>query len=123
MRWFRHRRDALRIPRIPADDAWITVPFRYAEAARVSIHTIGNQPGIPVELKYWIARWLAAYNQQLISYMRSQYGSGIFPLLDEITRSVTPAPSSEDGLPVDHQKSWERWEQQFKGEGNNDDTK
>ena len=113
-------------------DEWILVPFRFAEAARVSIYTIGSSKNLDPAMRWWIASWLAGYNAQLVDYMREKYGEDIFPLLDAITTDVMPDPQDDDEeradtvpLPADKLKasaqdvsdeSWEQWEKQFKGE-------
>lgn len=114
--WFGKRkagRQRYKIVNQDTPEEWITVPFKYAEAARVSIYTIANQPGVPVYLQAWIAQWLASYNSQLISYMKLNYGPAIFPLLDKITRDVMPKGSGEDTASAPND-SWEKWERQFR---------
>jgi hypothetical protein len=113
--WFKEKLGKRRSYRVPAkptfDDEWITIPFRFAEAARVSIHTIGTQQEIPVAVRLWIAQWLAAYNQQVVDYMRENYGPDIFPILDRITCEVMPDPV---GYGVARSDSWEKWETEFR---------
>ena len=112
-KWFRRKQSAQPVV-IPVNDDWITIPFRFAEAARVSIHTIGNQPEVPPSVRWWIGQWLTAYNSQLVYYMRENYGSDIFPILDRITREVMPQEEAESvNFPDD---SWEKWEEQFREE-------
>jgi hypothetical protein len=117
MAWFKKDKvDAspVRIPREhqhPGD--WITVPFRFAEAARLSIHTIGCQEDIPAPVRFWIAQWLADYNWQLVSYMKEYYGSEILPLLDKITDSVKPSATVEEP----EESTWDHWENQFREDG------
>lgn len=102
------------------DESWITVPFRFAEAARVSIYTIGSQPEVPEAIRWWIAQWLASYNNQLVYYMREQYGPDVFPLLDRITRDVMPEDDNGQRVSVvPEEESWDRWEKQF-GEDSNE---
>lgn len=101
------------------EDSWITVPFRFAEAARVSIYTIGSQPEVPPAIRWWIAQWLSAYNSQLVYYMREQYGPDIFPILDRITLDVMPEEEAHSRVPVPEEESWEHWENQFR-EGDSD---
>jgi hypothetical protein len=100
---------------------WITVPFRFAEAVRVSIHTIGTQPEVPAEIRLWIAQWLQAYNSQLVMYMKEYYGPHILPLLDQITRDVMPDDPAEsddaDDLNDLGGEPWDRWESQFEEGG------
>jgi len=124
MAWFKKKNEAgvpvksVQIPREhqhPGD--WITVPFRFAEAARVSIHTIGCQEEIPVAVRFWIARWLADYNQQLVAYMEEYYGPEILPLLDRITDEVKPPESESKAGADDHGAAWDHWESQFKEDG------
>lgn len=112
--WFRRRKNQVhyRWPN-PADDSWITVPFRFAEAARVSIYTIGNQREIPEAVRWWIHQWLTAYNSQLVSYMRENYGPDIFPILDRITFDVMPTESAPSPPGDGHDDSWDKWEGQF----------
>lgn len=109
---FRRRKQKL-----PVGDDWITVPFRVAEAARVSIYTIGSRPELPDSIRWWIAQWLTNYNSYLVTYMKENYGPDIFQLLDKITHEVMPeevghgegeSESSEPGL-----ETWELWEQQL----------
>lgn len=92
---------------------WITVPFRYVEAARVSIYTIGSQPGIPPGVRWWISQWLFAYNSRLVYYMRENYGPDIFPILDSITQDVMAGDREPHHTAED---SWEKWESQFREE-------
>jgi len=94
MRWFRRK---------PGPDE-IMVPFRFAEALRVTVYTIGTSPGIPDSMRFAIAQWLAGYNSQLVYYMREQYGTGVFEALDKITDEVTPEYSGPQ---------WEKWESEF----------
>lgn len=117
--WFRRKsRPSHREPVDPSDDSWITVPFRMAEAARVSIYTIAMQQDIPIPIRNWIGHWLAAYNSHLIFYMRENYGPDVFPLLDRITAEVMPeGTESTPPPPPGADDSWEKWEGQFKEEG------
>jgi hypothetical protein len=112
MAWFRKVRAVP--PRIPSNDDWIKIPFRYGEAMRVSLHTIGLREEVPIEIRHWIAQWLMNYNTRLSTYMRETYGEGIFPILDSITRDVMP---DEPNVPPSESTSslppWERWEQEF----------
>lgn len=87
------------------EDEWITVPFRYAEAVRVSLHTIQAQQHVPPDVRNWIREWLVAYNHFLAGYMQKTYGEKIFPILDEITKSVMPG--EEEGV------SWDIWEREL----------
>lgn len=118
MAWFKKRGVApvrsVRIPREhqhPGD--WIMVPFRFAEAARVSIHTIGCQEEISAPIRFWIAQWLADYNVQLVAYMKEYYGPEILPLLDRITDEVKP-PGSDGESEPDPDNAWDHWENQFR---------
>lgn len=122
MAWFKKKSEAtavrsVQIPREhqhPGD--WITVPFRFAEAARVSIHTIGCQEEIPAPIRYWIAQWLADYNYQLVAYIREYYGPEILPLLDRITEEVMPPEDSEQQQSAPsgrNNTAWDHWESQF----------
>jgi hypothetical protein len=97
----------------PDGDDWITVPFRFAEAARVSIYTIGARPDIPESVRWWIANWLANYNAHLVHHMQVAYGPDIFNHLDRITREVMP---SQDPAPSITDDTWDQWESQFKEE-------
>jgi hypothetical protein len=110
--WFRRKKSvpAYRVPD-PDDDSWIMVPFRFAEAARVSIHTIGSSTDIPGPIRWWISQWLTAYNSQLVFYMRENYGPDIFPILDRITADVMPG---EQSAAQGSDDSWEKWEGQFR---------
>ena len=60
-------------------------------------------------MKIWIANWLAAYNSQVVEYMRENYGPDIFPILDRITCEVMPDPVGYGAA----SNSWEEWESQF----------
>ena len=123
MRWQAWWPWSKRVPvmQVTSGDEWITVPFRFAEAARLSVYTIAQETGIPVGLRQWIAQWLESYNSQLIMHMRENYGPNIFPILDEITRSVMPDGAMNAGnSPVnsaegDHEM-WSAWEQELGGE-------
>lgn len=105
----------------PVSDEWITVPFRYAEAARLTVYTIAQEKQIPAEVRRWIMLWLDSYNSHLIHYMRHHYGPNVFPLLDEITSEVMPsqeADRSDDTQPLPiavDQETWLRWEQELQG--------
>ena len=122
MAWFKKKQSppvspvrSVRIPRElqhPGD--WIVVPFRFAEAARVSIHTIACQEEIPEVTRYWITRWLAEYNYHLVEYMKEYYGPGILPVLDRITHEVSPG--ADQSSPEATSAPWDRWESQFKEE-------
>jgi hypothetical protein len=102
------RRSATAESEHPGD--WITVPFRFVEAARVSIHMIAAQDQVPPEVRLWIGQWLDSYNRYLIDYMTTYYGPSIIPLLDLITNGVIPSDRIEGG------ESWEQWERQFREE-------
>jgi hypothetical protein len=93
------------------EDDWITVPFRYLESLRVSLYTVGTEPQVPLPVRWWISTWLGEYNNQLIQYMRHNYGEDIFPILDRITREVMPQPERPEGT---SDETWEKWESQFK---------
>lgn len=104
---------------IPEGDEWITVPFRVAEAARVSIYTIASRPELPDSIRWWIAQWLTNYNSYLVNYMKENYGPDIFPILDDITHEVMPESDEEyeeevdEGNPEPGSETWELWEQQL----------
>lgn len=110
--WLRRKKIANYHQRYGED--WITVPFRYVEAARVSIYTIGSQPELPPAIKWWIAQWLVAYNSRLVYYMRENYGPDIFPILDSITQDVMAKDGEQENS--DTEDSWEKWESQFREE-------
>ena len=121
MAWFKKKSGdsasvrAVQIPREhqhPGD--WIMVPFRFAEAARVSIHTIGCQEEIPAAVRFWIAQWLADYNYQLVAYMEEYYGPEILPLLDRITDEVKPEDPEGQSEADRREASFDHWENQFK---------
>jgi hypothetical protein len=120
MAWFRKRVDAtpIRSVQIPREHQhpgdWIMVPFRFAEAARVSIHTIGCQEEISDPVRYWIAQWLADYNYHLVAYMKEYYGPEILPLLDRITEEVKPPDSERQSEANGRSTAWDHWENQFK---------
>lgn len=104
-------------------DEWLVVPFRFAEAARLSVYTIAHQEQVPQDVRMWIASWLYEYNTELALYMRETYGPEIFPLLDRITSEVWPngetalAGGEEDTQPMPGvvEETWERWEQELQG--------
>ena len=121
MAWFKKKSGdpvAVRAVQIPREHQhpgdWIMVPFRFAEAARVSIHTIGCQEEIPAAVRFWIAQWLADYNYQLVAYMKEYYGPEILPLLDRITDEVKPADPEEQSEADRRESSFDHWESQFK---------
>lgn len=98
----------LRWPRSKPEPDEIMVPFRFAEVCRVTIRTIGMTPGVPESIRWGIAMWLAEYNDHLVYYMRQQYGSGVFDMLDKITDEVTPKTSGPQ---------WDKWESEFGSHG------
>ena len=100
---------------VPAE-ANILVPFRFAEAARISIYTIGARPELPDAIRWWIAQWLVSYNQYLVNYMQETYGPDIFPALDEITRDVMPDLEEIDDALNHEDPAWDMWESEFKEE-------
>lgn len=122
MAWFKKKQQPVPAPapsnprqlyQHPGD--WIMVPFRFAEAARVSIHTIGCQEEIPSSVRFWIAQWLAEYNYQLVAYMKEYYGPEILPVLDLITQEVSP--DSDGAVAAEAAGApWDRWESQFREE-------
>lgn len=109
MAWFKRKEPP---PPPPEGDEWITVPFRFVEAARISIYTIGSRPEVPDVVRWWIAQWLVVYNQQLVTYMQQNYGPDIFAALDRITHEVTPA-GDEDPPEREAEPEWHLWENQF----------
>lgn len=113
MAWFRRKRP------VPAGDDWITVPFRIAEASRLSIYTIGSHPELPDSLRVWIAGWLGNYNSALTSWFEENYGPDIFEHLARITQQVL-RESSEAAI-EDHAKvetdAFARWESEFEHGG------
>jgi hypothetical protein len=109
MAWFDRFKKQTPAPPQPVEvDEWLFVPFRFAEAARVTIHTICNQPEVPLQLRFWIQQWLDEYSYQLVAFMKENYGSGILPVLDKITEEVLPDEAADDDNPP-----WDRWERQF----------
>lgn len=99
-------------------DEWITVPFRYAEVARLTIYTIAQEPSVPAHVRRRISMWLDSYNEHLIHYMRLNYGPNVFPLLDAITSQVMPETGDDNTqpLPVEvDQETWRKWEQELRG--------
>ena len=105
-RWFRKPKQAM-------DEEQITVPFRIAETARVSLYTVGSSPQIPEPVRWWIAKWLADYNQYLANYIHYTYGPEAWPIVDRITMDVMPAQNSEKP----HGMSWELWEKELNDGG------
>lgn len=100
----------------PYGEEWITVPFRIAEAARVSIYTIGSSPQISEPVRWWIAKWLSDYNAAMTVYMEETYGPDIFPLLDKITMDLMPAAEYSESSPENdepHGYSWDMWEREL----------
>lgn len=75
------------LEQLQAND-WVVVPYRVAEACRMSIYTIGSHPELPDALRLWIAQWLAGYNGSLAMWFQTNYGPSIFPVLAEITDGV-----------------------------------
>jgi len=102
---------------------WITVPFRFVEAVRVSMHTIGAQPEVSPEIRLWIAEWLRTYNAHLVMYMKEYYGPHVLPLLDQITKDVMPddpeglADTNLGDTENTSGEPWEHWESQFREGG------
>lgn len=90
MRWPFSRKRTVQVVAPEEIGELITVPFRFVEALRVSIHTIGSQKELPEDIRMWIAQWLENYNSHLVTYMKESYGPGVFPILDQITTDVMP---------------------------------
>lgn len=110
LNWLRNRITRSRVHSVDfSDEDWVTVPFRYAEAARVSLHTIQSNPAVPPDVRNWIGEWLGAYNSFMAGYMQETYGHAIFPLLDQITKDVMPKDFWNDS-------SWEMWERELSGD-------
>lgn len=109
MRWFWQKKPQELMRQVDYDQ-WITVPYRYVEATRLSIYTIAENTAIPVEVRDWIAQWLYGFNTELAAYMQYHYGPNIFPLLAKITSEVWPNGHGD----VD-QETWTKWEQELRG--------
>lgn len=108
---FRRRKNE---PVGPIGDDWIVVPFRMAEAARLSVYTIGCSSEIPENVRWWIAEWLASFNAQVSAYMEFTYGPEIFHHIRRITEDVKPDDFEKETY---HGQSWELWENQFRDIG------
>lgn len=102
------------LPEQQAGD-WIVMPYRLAEACRISIANVGVHPDLPDELRLWIGSWLEAYNGYLSGYFRQNYGPDIFPVLETITKQVWQA--SEKFYQEEHlqrtQESFNLWENEM----------
>lgn len=100
---------------------WVVMPYRVAEAARISLYTIASHPELPDSLRWWIAQWLAGYNAALAGWFEQHYGPDVFPMLAQITMSVRSA--TEQAVSEEHARAVEEafsfWEQQL-GEEHHD---
>lgn len=102
---------------------WVVLPYRIAEACRLSMCIISQHPDMPKHLHWWITQWLAGYNGALTMWFEQNYGKEIFPVLQEITNGVRSA--SDQALTEQYERSvgeaFEKWESQFT-EGDEDAT-
>lgn len=90
---------------------WVVVPYRIAEACRISVYTIMSHPEVPDHVRNWIAQWLQQYNAALGAWFGVNYGPDVFPILAEITNAVRQA--SEQDLQRQVDESFQYWERQF----------
>jgi hypothetical protein len=102
---------------VPGD--WVVLPFRVAEACRISLYTIGSHPEMPRHLAWWIAQWMAGYNTSVAKYFELNYGPDIFPVLQKITASVVSDSEKfyEEQFEDSLRESFDRWEQQLGDDG------
>ena len=70
---------------------WVVMPYRIAEACRLSLFTLGSHPDIPENVRWWIAQWLQGYNMALAFYFNDTYGEDIFPTLEEAEAAAAKA--------------------------------
>lgn len=95
---------------------WVVMPYRIAEAARISLHTIAMHPDVPDSLRLWIGTWLYNYNSALSTWFQGHYGPDVFPILNAISQQVRSR--SERTAVEEHNQNvdeaFNKWEQQFK---------
>lgn len=108
-RWKKRAAPMVVVSPPPDVDDWLTVPFRFAEAARVSMHTISRQPEVPAPVRFWIMQWLDSYNYSLVAFMKEKYGPEVLTICDRITDEVVP----DDGDSMGDGPPWDRWERQL----------
>lgn len=96
---------------------WVVLPYRLAEACRISMSTVGSHPDIPDDVRLWIAHWLQTYNMSLANYFRENYGPNIFPILEQITFEVWKLNEKNHSQQGDEvlQSSFEMWEEELGG--------
>lgn len=98
------------------ENDWVVVPYRVAEACRMSIYTIGAHPDLPDELRLWIAQWLVSYNGALALWFQENYGPDIFKTLEQITDTVRDV--SEHVYAEDYHEAvaadFDRWQEELR---------
>lgn len=109
------------LPQLEVND-WVVVPYRVAEACRISIYTIGSHPELPDALRLWIAQWLAGYNGSLAVWFQNNYGPEIFPVLADITNAVRDVSEQvyADQYTQTVASDFDRWQQELHEPGGND---
>lgn len=102
-------------PESLGDDDRIVMPYRLAEAARISMYTIASHPNLPDNLRWWIVQWLNSYNAALATWFSQNYGPDVFPALAEITNGVRQMSEEnaarEAARAMD--EAFQRWEQEL----------
>jgi hypothetical protein len=98
---------------------WVVLPYRIAEACRISMYTVGSHPELPAELSWWIGQWLEQYNASLARYFSEVYGPDIFPVLERITASVKEVSEKfyTEEFNEELHKSFKAWEEELNGRG------
>lgn len=98
---------------------WVVMPYRIAEACRLSMCIIAQHPDMPRHLNYWITQWLAGYNGALTMWFEQNYGKDIVPVLNQITENVRAASDRALTEQVERAigESFEKWESQFREGG------
>ena len=96
---------------------WVVLPYRLAEACRLSLYTVGCHPDIPENIRVWIAQWLYDYNTVLAGYFARNYGPDIFDVLKDISDEVQKLTDevSEEKFKELIDETFSRWEEQLKG--------
>ncbi|BCO56142.1 hypothetical protein MINTM005_13860 [Mycobacterium intracellulare] len=94
---------------------WIVMPYRLAEAARISMYTIASHPEVPDNLRWWIVQWLNSYNTALATWFFQNYGPSVFPALAEITngvRQLSEQNAAEEAARA-IEEAFHRWEEEL----------
>lgn len=96
---------------------WVVMPYRMAEACRISMYTIASHPDMPQQLHQWIAQWLQGYNASLAKFFGDVYGPDIFPVLEKITEGVKKASEQFYEEEAERQlwDSFKQWEEELNG--------